>query len=65
MSKLKYTAKVFLGDDEFAHQDGDDIEHLNEWMLIQAQGKFGDVHGEIIENHTQKVVRRFRRAPPD
>jgi hypothetical protein len=61
----KYTAKVYYGNEEFIEKSSDDVEMLNEWMLVQANGKFGDIHGEIIDNHTQKVVNKFRKSPPD
>lgn len=65
MDQLKYTAKIYLGSDEVMHNTGNDVDELYEWMLVQAQGKFGDIHGELIENKTSKVVRRFRKSPPD
>jgi len=63
--KLRYTAKMYFDNDEIAHQDGDDIDELYNWMLIKANGKFGNVNGEIIDNKTDKVVKGFRKSPPD
>lgn len=62
---FRYTAKIYFDEGEVAHESGDDIEELNNWMLIKSQGKFGNLHGEIVDNKTQKVVRKFRKAPPD
>lgn len=61
----RYTAKIYFDDDEVAHQSGDDIEELYNWMLMKAQGKFGNLNGEIIDNKTGKVVKGFRKSPPD
>lgn len=61
----KYTAKLYLAKDEIVDSEGDDIDKLYSWMLAQAEGKFGSVHGEIIDNKTNKVVRQFRKSPPD
>lgn len=63
--KHKYTAKIYLEKDEMMHNLGDDIDELYTWMLTLAEGQFGNVHGEIVDNHTQEIVRKFRKAPPD
>ncbi len=63
--KDKYTAKIYFENDEIAHNSGDDVDELYTWMLTQAQGKFGSIHGEIIDNKTNKVIKRFRKSPPD
>lgn len=65
MKSSKYTAKIFLGEDEMMHNLGNDMDELYAWMLTLAEGKFGNVHGEIVDNQTQEVVRKFRKAPPD
>lgn len=62
---LKYTAKIYFDEGEVAHESGNDIDELHNWMLTKAQGKFGNFNGEIIENKTGKVVKAFRKAPPD
>lgn len=61
----KYTAKIYLAKDEIEDSTGDDIDELYAWMLTRAEGQFGNVHGEIIDNKTKKIVRQFRKAPPD
>lgn len=61
----KYTAKIYLEKDELLNKSGDDLDGLYMWMLTQAEGQFGNVHGDIIDNKTQEVVRQFRKAPPD
>lgn len=60
-----YTAIVYFDEKGVAKESGDDVEALYNWMLLQAQGKFGNFNGEIIENKTGKVVKAFRKAPPD
>ena len=61
----KYLAKIYLEDDEIEDNSGDDIDELYAWMLVRAEGKFGSVHGEIIDSKSNKVVRQFRKTPPD
>lgn len=62
---MKYTAKIYFDKDEVAHESGDDMDELYNWMLIKTQGKFGNFNGEIIDNKTGKAVRSFRKSPPD
>ncbi len=62
---FRYTAKIFFDTEEVAHESGDDADELYTWMLIKTQGKFGNFHGEIIDNKTGKSVRAFRKSPPD
>lgn len=62
---FKYTAKIYVDKGEVAHESGDDLDELYNWMLTKTQGKFGNFHGEIIEIKTGKVVRSFRKSPPD
>lgn len=61
----KYTAKLYFAKDETDHLEGDDLDELYTWMLVQADSQFGSVSGEIIDNKTKKVVKQFRKAPPD
>jgi hypothetical protein len=61
----KYVAKIYFDEGEVAHENGDDLDGLYNWMLIKTQGKFGNFHGEIIDRKTSKVVRSFRKSPPD
>ena len=62
---FKYTAKIYFDEGEIAHESGNDADELYTWMLMKAQGKFGNFNGEIIDNKTGKVVKSFRKAPPD
>lgn len=62
---LRYTAKLYFDEGEVAHESGDDIDALYNWMLVKAQGKFGNLNGEIIDNHSGKIVKAFRKSPPD
>ena len=65
MMAFRYTAKIYFDEGEVAHENGDDIEELYNWMLMKTQGKFGNFHGEIIDNKTGKSVKSFRKSPPD
>lgn len=58
----QYTASVYCSEEQIASQVGDNIDELYTWMLIQGSGNIGDIHGEIIDNLTQKTVRTFRKA---
>ncbi|MGC1183249.1 hypothetical protein [Legionella sp.] len=60
-----YIANVYCNEEKIASQSGDDIEQLNAWMLLQANGNFGDVHGEIIDMTTQEVVKTFQKTYTD
>lgn len=62
---FKYTATIYFDDDEVAHESGNDIDELYNWMLIKTQGNFGNFNGEITDNKTGKVLRKFRKCPPD
>jgi len=62
---LRYTAKIYFDEGEVSHESGDDPEELYNWMLSKTQGKFGNFHGEVIDNKTKKVVKCFRKSPPD
>lgn len=61
----KYLAKIFFGNNEFEDKSGDDLDELYAWMLSNAEGKFGNIHGEVIDNQSKKVVKQFRKSPPD
>jgi len=65
MTTYLYTAKLYIGQGLVGSQEGDDETALYEWMLTQAQSLLGDVHGEVVNNKTGKVVQRFRKSPPD
>ena len=60
-----YTAKIYFNEREVAHESGNDIDELYTWMLMKTQGKFGNFNGEITDNKTGKVVKSFRKSPPD
>lgn len=57
-----YTASVYCGQEQIAEQAGNDVDQLYTWMLVQGQEQFGNVHGYIIDNATQKVIRTFRKC---
>lgn len=59
----QFTATVYCKDERIAIQTGDDVDKLYTWMLIQVNGTYSDIHGEIVDNKTQKTVRAFRKAP--
>ncbi len=62
---FRYTAKIYIDKDEITHESGDDADELYNWMLVKAQGKFENFSGEVIDNKTGKVVKCFRKSPPD
>ncbi|WED43487.1 hypothetical protein [Legionella cardiaca] len=57
-----YTAKIYSTDEEIAQKLGNDIEELYLWMLTYDNGGCG-THGEIIDNITQEIVRKFKKSP--
>ncbi|KTD27162.1 MULTISPECIES: hypothetical protein [Legionella] len=61
----QYTANAYCNEEKIATKEGDDIDQLYAWMVLQANGNFGDVHGEIIDNTTNKIVRKFQKAYED
>jgi len=61
--KSKYTAKVYLDHSLLCQRDGEDVDELYSWMLIETQDKFGNHNGEITDNNTGKVVRCYRKSP--
>lgn len=58
----RYTAIVYCNQEQIAIQAGNDIEQLQTWMLIQVNGYFGDIHGEVVDNKTKKIVKTFRKC---
>ena len=63
--KLNYTATIYCEEEIIAFKHGDDVEELYLWMLTQANGKPGGLHGQILEVKTKTVIRQFRKAPLD
>lgn len=59
----QYIATVYCRDEKMAVQWGNDVDQLYAWMLLQVNGSFGDIRGEIIDNQTNKIIRTFRKAP--
>lgn len=62
---FRYTAKIYYDRDNVADKNGDDVDELYTWMLAKTQGEFGSYHGEIIDNKSGKVVKTFRKTPPE
>lgn len=62
---LRYTAKIYMDDEVLMEESGEDLDELYNWMMLKAHGKFGNISGEIIDNQSKKVVRSFRKSPPD
>ena len=60
-----YTAKIYFDEGEVSHESGNDVDDLYNWMLMKTEGKFGNFHGDIIDNKTGNIVKSFRKAPPD
>lgn len=63
--RQQYTANAYCNEEKIAAREGDNIDLLYAWIILQANGKFGDVHGEVIDNTTNKVVRTFQKAYED
>lgn len=63
--KHRYTAKILFVDGESLLNSADDIEELIMWMKSQTESSFGQTNGEIIDNQTQKVVKKFEYNPPE
>ena len=59
----QFTASVYCKEERIASQTGNDLEQLYTWMLIQVNGYFDDIRGEIMDNKTKKIVRTFCKAP--
>ena len=62
---FRYVAKLYFDDREIAHEYGNDVDELYTWMLIKTQNQFGNFKGDIVVQKTEKVVRSFRKSPPD
>jgi hypothetical protein len=60
--KNQYTATAYCNEEKIAAKEGEDVEMLYAWMLLQANGNCGDVHGDIVDNKTKKVVRTFQKT---
>ncbi|KTC77085.1 hypothetical protein [Legionella brunensis] len=58
-----YTAKIYSDCEEMAQKTGNDIEELYVWMLTYDNGGGCGTHGEIIDNITQEIVRKFKKSP--
>lgn len=58
----QYTATIYAGNEQIAKQVGNDIDELYTWMLIEVNGHFGDIHGEIIDNDTKQSIKAFRKS---
>lgn len=59
----QFTANVYCKEERVATQTGNDIDRLYAWMLIQVNGYFDEIHGEIIDNQTNETIRTFCKAP--
>lgn len=57
-----YTAKVFSGNEQFAERVGNNVDELYIWMLIEVNGNFGDIHGEVVDNATKERIKAFRKC---
>lgn len=62
---FRYTAKIYVDEVEIDHKEGNDVDELYHWMLVKAQGKFGNLSGDVIDTKTNKAVKSFRKSPPD
>jgi hypothetical protein len=60
--KQTYTANIYSAEKLITSKSGDDIEQLYIWMLAQVEGLSGLIKGEIIDETTQEIVRKFKKA---
>ena len=64
-----YNAKLYLGDKVVMQTAGDSVADLYLWMLTNSEKVGGNnysiISGEIIENHTGKVVQTFGNVEID
>lgn len=58
-----YTARIYCGTEEIAQKSGDDGEQLYVWMLTYADGVSGEIHGKVIDNETNQVIKQFKKQP--
>ncbi len=63
--KHKYTAKVYLEDEEMIENTGNDLDQLKIWMQGQAEATYSEIRGEIIDNNTHKVIDSMEYSPPE
>jgi hypothetical protein len=57
----KYDAKIYFGEKIVLYTTGDDIEQLYVWMLSNSDKHMGFIHGEIIDNQSHEVVKKFKK----
>ncbi|PJD91547.1 MAG: hypothetical protein CK426_00390 [Legionella sp.] len=62
---FNYTAKIYFDTCEIKTRSGNQLNELYVWMLAQVQGKFGNLHGQIINNKTHLIEKEFRSCPGD
>lgn len=58
----QYTASVYCCDEQIATRVGNDIDVLYTWMLTQGAAHIGDINGEIMDNHSKKIIKTFRKS---
>lgn len=63
--KNKFTAKVYINNDEMIESSGDNLEQLTDWVYSQAESTFGEVKAEIIDNKNHKVVKNIEYNTQD
>lgn len=65
MMKHKYTAKVYISDDEIVETSGDNVEELILWMNSQAEASFNDITGDIVDNKTHQIIKSVQYGSHD
>ncbi|HHF7374937.1 hypothetical protein [Legionella bozemanae] len=56
-----YTAK-YIDDIEMKQSSGNNLDSLFIWMLTQQEGKFGNHNGQITNNKTYLIEKKFRTS---
>lgn len=58
----QYLATLYCNEEKIATREGDDVDLLYAWMLSQVEDNFGNVHGDIIDSSTNKIVKTFQKS---
>lgn len=63
--KHRYIAKVYFEDGQILENTSNDLEELTKWMSDQAEATFNDIKGEILDIHSNRVVKSIQYSPPN
>ena len=63
--KPKYTAKIYFENGDILENYGDNIKQLIIWMRSQAQFRFSQISGEIVDNKIHRVIKNIQYDPAE